>query len=106
MDTFSEPLTDSVITGLPSPTPRDESSIGSRPGETGSARMPNKWTDREPLEPGTARWDSFMEAVRVREAKHEVEVRKLKDSAPWHGVPIERFMKGSWTRPSELVTWN
>ena len=98
MDTFSEPLTDSVTTGLPSPTPGHESSIGPRPGETGSARMPNNCTDLEPLEPGTARWDSLMEAARAREA----EVRKLKDSAPWHEVPIEHFMKGRWTRPSKL----
>ena len=98
MDTFSEPLTDSVTTGLPSPTPRHESSIGPRPGATGSARMPNKCTDLEPLEPGTARWDSLMEAARAKEA----EVRKLKDSAPWHEVPIEHFMKQGWTRPSKL----
>ena len=102
MDTFTEPLTDSVTTGLPSPTPRDESSIGPRSGETGSARMRNKCTDTEPFEPGTARWDSFMEAARAREAERKAEVRKLKDSAPWHGVPIERFMKGRWTRPREL----
>ena len=102
MDTFSEPPTDSATTGLPSPTPGHESSIGPRPGATGSARMPNKCTDTEPLEPGTARWDSLMEAARAKEA----EVRKLKDSAPWHevrhGVPIERFMKGRWTRPDDL----
>ena len=102
MDTFSEPLTVSVTTGLPSPTPRDESSIGPRPGETGSARMSNKCTDLEPLEPGTARWDSLMEAVRARDAERAAEVRKLKDSAPWHGVPIERFTKGRWIRPSDL----
>ena len=102
MDTFSEPLTDSVTTGLPSPTPGHESSIGPRPGATGSARMPNKCTDLEPLEPGTARWDRLMEAARARDAKRAAEVRKLKDSAPWHGVPIERFMKGRWTRPDDL----
>ncbi len=102
MDTFDEPLTASVTTGLPSPTPRDESVIGPRPGETGSARMPNKCTDPEPLESGTARWDSFMEAARARDAKREAEIRKLKDSAPWHGVPIERFTKGRWIRPSDL----
>ena len=64
--------------------------------------MPNKCTDTEPLEPGTARWDRLMEAARARDAKRAAEVRKLKDSAPWHGVPIERFMKGRWIRPSEL----
>ena len=102
MDTFNEPLTASETTGLPSPTPRDESSIGPRPGETGSARMPNKCRDTEPLEPGTARWDRFMEAARARKAERKAEVRKLKDSAPWHGVPIERFTKGKWIRPSDL----
>ena len=99
MDTFSEPLTDSVTTGLPSPTPGHESSIGPRPGATGSARMPNKCRDPEPLEPGTARWDSLMQAIA---AKRAAEVRKLKDSAPWHEVPIEHFMKQGWTRPSKL----
>ena len=102
MDTFNEPLTDSVTTGLPSPTPRDESSIGPRPGETGSARMPNKCTDRESFESWVARRDSFMEAAREREAERKAEVRKLKDSAQWHEVPIERFMKGRWTRPDDL----
>ena len=102
MDTFSEPLIASETTGSPSLTPRDESSTGPRPGETGSARMPNKCTELEPPEPGTARWDNFMEEGRAREAERKAEVRKLKDSAPWHGVPIERFVKGRWTRPSYL----
>ena len=102
MDTFSVPPTDSVTTGLPSPMPRDESSIGPQHGEFGYGRMPNECVGPEPLEPGTARWDSFMEAIRAREAKHEAEVRKLKDSAPWHEVPIERFMRGTWTRPCDL----
>ena len=64
--------------------------------------MPNKCKDTEPLEPGTARWDRLMEAARARDAKRAAEVRKLKDSAPWHGVPIERFTKGRWTRPDDL----
>ncbi len=102
MDTFNEPLTASVTTGLPSPTPRDESSTGLQPGETGSAGMSNKCTDRGLIEPGTARWDSLMEEGRAREAERKAEVRRLKDSAPWHGVPIERFMKGRWIRSTEL----
>ena len=102
MDTFSEPLTDSVTTGLPSPTPGHESSIGPRSGETGYGTTSNGRKDLEPLEPGTARWDRLMEAARARDAKRAAEVRKLKDSAPWHGVPIERFMKGRWTRPDDL----
>ena len=65
MDTFSVPLTDSVTTGLPSPTLRDESSIGPRPGETGYGTTSNECKDPEPLEPGTARWDSLMEAIRA-----------------------------------------
>ena len=40
--------------------------------------------------------------MRAREAKREAEVRKLKDSAPWHEVPIEHFMKGRWMRPRDL----
>ena len=102
MDTFSEPQTASVTTGLPSPAPRDGSSIGPRPGETGSARMPNKCSVRESFELWIAQRDSFMEAAEAREAKREVEVRRLKDSAPWHEVPIERFVTGRWRRPSEL----
>ena len=102
MDTFSVPPTASVTTGLPSPTPRDESSIGPQPGATGYGRMPNECAGSEPLEPGTVQWDRFMEEVRAREAKREAEVHKLKDSAPWHEVPIEHFMKRNWTRPSEL----
>ena len=81
METYSVPPADSVTTGLPSPTPRDENSIGPQSGEFGYGRMPNECADPESLEPGTARWDSFMEVVRVREAKREVEVRQLKDSA-------------------------
>ena len=102
MDTFSEPQTASETTGTLSRDSGASSATGPRPGETGSARMPNECKDLEPLEPGTARWDSLMEAFRTREAKHEAEVRKLKDSAPWHEVPIEQFVKGRWTRPSEL----
>ena len=102
MDTFSEPLTDSVTTGLPSPTPGHESSIGPLSGETGYGTTSNGRKDLEPLESGTARWDRLMEAARARDAKRAAEVRKLKDSAPWHGVPIERFVKGRWTRPDDL----
>ena len=102
MDTFSVPPTDSVTTGLPSPTPRDEGSIGLRSGETGYGRTSNECKELEPLEPGTARWDSFMETIAAREAEREAKVRKLKDSAPWHEVPIEHFMKRNWTRPRDL----
>ena len=102
MDTFSEQQTASETTGTLSRDSGASSATGPRLGETGSARTPNKCTDREPLEPGTARWDSLMEEMRARDAKRQAEVRKLKDSAPWHGVPIEHFIKGSWTRPSDL----
>ena len=102
MDTFTEPQTDSVTTGLPSLASEASRPTGQRSGETGSARMPNKCTDRGLIEPGTVQRDSLMEAARAREAERKAEVHKLKDSAPWHGVPIERFVKGRWTRPSEL----
>ena len=102
MDTFSEQQTASETTGTLSRDSEASSAIGPRLGETGYGRTSNERRDEEPLEPGTARWDSLMEEMRARDAKREAEVRKLKDSAPWHGVPIEHFMKGSWTRPSDL----
>ena len=102
MDTFSEPQTASETTGTLNRDSGVSSATGTQPGETGYGRTSVERRDEELPEPGTARWNSFMEEVRAREAKREAEVRKLKDSAPWHGVPIERFMKGSWTRPSEL----
>ena len=102
MDRFSEPQTASETTGTLSRDSGASSATGPRPGESGYGRMSNECADPEPLEPGTARWDSFMEEMRARDAKREAEVRKLKDSAPWHEVPIEHFMKGHWMRPREL----
>ena len=102
MDTFNEPLTASETTGTLCPDSGASSATGPRPGGTGSARMPSKCTDRGLIEPGTVQRDSLMEAARAREAERKAEVHKLKDSAPWHGVPIERFVKGRWTRPSYL----
>ena len=90
MDTFSEPQTASETTGTPPPESEGASSIGPRPGATGSDETLN------PLEP------DWLPALRVRAHRREAEVRKLKDSALWHEVPIERFMKGSWTRPRDL----
>ena len=90
MDTFSEPQTASETTGTPPPESEGASSIGPRPGATGSDETLN------PLEP------DWLPALRARAHRREAEVRKLKDSALWHEVPIERFMKGSWTRPRDL----
>ena len=102
MDRFSEPQTDSETTGTLSPDSEASSATGPRLGETGYGRTSNECKELEPLEPGTARWDSLMEAIAAREAKREAEVRKLKDSAPWHEVPIEHFVKGRWLRPRNL----
>ena len=102
MDRFSEPQTASETIGTLSPDSEASSATGPRPGEIGYGRTSNECKELEPLEPGTARWDSFMEAIAAREAKREAEVRKLKDSAPWHEVPIEHFVKGGWTRPRNL----
>ena len=90
MDTFSEPLTDSATTGLPSLEPRDESSTGPRLGATGSARTRRTFATLE-------------EAIRVRGAEERAERRRLIESKPWHAVSIERLLTGMGKPPAILI---
>ena len=90
MDAYSVSPTDSVTTGLPSPTPKDESSTGERLGATGCERTPR--TNEAALKVIAAR----------RESKWEVAVRNAKSSKTWHKLPLQSFIDGDYVRPREL----
>ena len=102
MDTFNEPVTDSETIGMPSPASEGESSTGPRPGEIGFGRMPNEHKDLEPLEPGTARWDSLMEAIGAREAERKAEVRSAIAEKRWFRASLTQLLNGEG-RPPEIL---
>ena len=84
MDTFSEPLTDSETTGLPSLEPRDESSIGPRPGATGYAKTPMTLA-------------GALKALQTTAAENPP--RKPTDNEPWRTASLVQLISDEAPRP-------
>ena len=84
MDTFSEPLIDSETTGLPSPEPRAESSIGTERGATGYEKTPTTLA-------------AALKELQTTAA--EKPPRKPTDSEPWLQASLVQLIADEAPRP-------